>query len=56
MDRWLGLSVMTPLGLVLGAAAGGYLLYVRVVRQPHTAPADVPARSGTDNASEGETR
>jgi len=34
LDRWLGLHILTPLGLVVGALLGGYLVYVRVVRVP----------------------
>jgi len=55
LDRWLGASFLTPLGLVVGAAAGGYLVYVRVVREPRTAPAEPLGGSGTDNAHKGES-
>jgi hypothetical protein len=46
LDHVLGLSVLTPLGLVLGAIAGGYLVYVKVVRVPSQSPA-----AGRDESS-----
>jgi ATP synthase protein I len=55
MDHWLGVSFLTPVGLVMGAAAGGYLIFVRVVREPKAAPAEAPGGSGTDNANTGES-
>lgn len=32
VDRWLGTSIFVGLGLLLGAAAGVYLVYVRYGR------------------------
>jgi len=55
LDHWLGVSFLTPLGLVVGAAVGGYLVYVRVVREPKTAPAAPLGGSGTDDANTGES-
>jgi ATP synthase protein I len=55
LDRWLGVTFLTPVGLVLGAAAGGYLVYVRVVREPKTAPARPLGRSGTDEPHQRES-
>jgi ATP synthase protein I len=56
MDHWLGVSFLTPVGLVVGAGAGGYLVYARVVREPRTAPADPLGGSGPDDAHKGESR
>jgi len=53
LDRSLGLSFLTPLGLVLGAVLGSYLVYLRVFRttvEPETHP-----RSGPGTGHEGES-
>lgn len=34
LDRWSGTNFLTPVGLVLGMLLGGYLVYVRIVREP----------------------
>ena len=34
LDRSLDMSVMTPVGIVVGFLLGGYLVYLRVVRAP----------------------
>jgi hypothetical protein len=39
----------------MGAAAGGYLIFVRVVREPKAAPAEPLGGSGTDSANTGES-
>jgi F0F1-type ATP synthase assembly protein I len=54
LDRWLGLSFLTPVGLALGGIAGGYLVYLRAVRQPQEPAVD--NESGSRTASEGEGR
>jgi ATP synthase protein I len=56
LDRTLGTSWLTPLGLVVGALAGGYLVYVRVVRDTGTAPANRVGRSGPDERDQEERR
>jgi F0F1-type ATP synthase assembly protein I len=35
LDRWLDMTAMTPVGIVVGCLLGGYLVYLRVVRVPH---------------------
>jgi F0F1-type ATP synthase assembly protein I len=35
LDRWLGTTAMTPVGIVVGFLLGGWLVYLRVVRAPH---------------------
>jgi F0F1-type ATP synthase assembly protein I len=32
LDRWLDMTAMTPVGIVVGFLLGGYLVYLRVVR------------------------
>lgn len=32
LDRWLGTHWLTLVGLLLGGAAGGYLVYIRYVK------------------------
>ena len=34
LDRSLNTNFLTPLGIVVGCLAGGYLVYLRVVRVP----------------------
>jgi hypothetical protein len=55
MDRWLGLSFLTPLGLVLGAVLGSYLLYLRVFRATDEPTVDTQGGSGTGLRHEGES-
>lgn len=43
LDRWSGHTFWTPIGLVVGVLAGGYLVYVRIVREPG---GSTPASSG----------
>ena len=54
LDRWLGLSFLTPFGLALGGIAGGYLVYVRAVRQPPAPAVENQSGIGSRTASEGE--
>jgi F0F1-type ATP synthase assembly protein I len=35
LDRWLDMTAMTPVGIVVGFLLGGYLVYLRVVRVAH---------------------
>ncbi len=37
LDRSLHTGVLTPLGIVVGCLAGGFLVYLRVVRVPSDA-------------------
>ena len=52
LDRWLGLTAMTPIGIVVGGLLGGYLIYLRFVRTPQ----QVGGTAGeTDGRTVGET-
>jgi hypothetical protein len=53
MDRSFGLSFLTPLGLVLGAVLGSYLVYLRVFRP--TVEPQTHTRSGLGTGHEGES-
>jgi hypothetical protein len=55
MDRWLGLSFLTPLGLVLGAVLGSYLLYLRVFRATGEPTVHTQGGSGPGLRHEGES-
>ena len=48
LDRWLGLTAMTPIGIVVGGLLGGYLIYLRFVSTPQHA-------DETDGRTVGET-
>jgi F0F1-type ATP synthase assembly protein I len=54
LDRWLDMTVMTPVGIVVGCLLGGYLVYLRVVRTPFGAGDDQNGRSA--GVAEGEHR
>ena len=55
LDRWLNMTVMTPVGIVVGCLLGGYLVYVRVVRAPRETDGDV--RNGrSSGVAEGDDR
>ena len=56
MDRQLGLSFLTPLGLVLGVVAGSYLVYVRVVRAPDESTVDTQGGGSTGMRHERESQ
>jgi F0F1-type ATP synthase assembly protein I len=45
LDRWLDMTVMTPLGIVVGCLLGGYLVYLRVVRTPFGSDDETNGRS-----------
>lgn len=55
LDRWLDLSFLTPLGLVLGWVLGSYLTYVRVVRVPAAESDQAPPGIHTDVKREGKS-
>ena len=55
LDRWLDMTAMTPVGIVVGFLLGGYLVYLRVVRVGHENDGEVQngRRSGM---AEGDSR
>lgn len=53
LDRWLDMTAMTPVGVVVGCVLGGWLIYLRVVR----APGDGPGQNGSSaGVAEGDDR
>lgn len=50
LDRWWSTGFLTPVGLLLGAAAGLYLVWVRYGRVP---PDEDPAPAGAGDAGDG---
>ena len=55
LDRWLDLSFLTPIGLVLGWVLGSYLTYVRIVRAPAVEPDKTPTDIRADSEREGKS-
>ena len=56
LDHQLGVSFLTPLGLVLGVVLGSYLVYLRVLRVPGGPAVDTQGGSGTRMARDGDSR
>ena len=55
LDRWLDMTAMTPVGIVVGCLLGGYLVYLRVVRVPHDIDDEVQ-NGRTSGMAEGDCR
>jgi F0F1-type ATP synthase assembly protein I len=55
LDRWLDMTAMTPLGIVVGCLLGGYLVYLRVVRVPRDTDDDVQ-NGRSSGVAEGDCR
>jgi len=54
VDRLLGLSFLAPLGLVLGAVLGSYLVYLRVFRTTDGPETRLASGPGTGHEGESE--
>jgi ATP synthase protein I len=55
LDRWLDMTAMTPVGIVVGGLLGGYLVYLRVVRVPYGG-ADEGQNGRGSGVAEGDSR
>ena len=55
LDRWLDMTAMTPVGIVVGFLLGGYLVYLRVVRVPHDIDGEVQ-NGRSSGVAEGDCR
>ncbi len=53
LDRWLDVTALTPLGIVVGCLLGGYLVYLRFVRAPR---ADDMLKGRSSGVAEGDHR
>ncbi|MFZ0324391.1 MAG: hypothetical protein WAN48_09705 [Actinomycetes bacterium] len=56
LDRWLSVTFLTPLGIVIGGLLGGYLVYLRVVREPESSAVETQSRSGSGMSRKKESR
>ena len=55
LDRWLDMTAMTPVGIVVGFLLGGYLVYLRVVRVDHENDGEVQ-NGRSSGMAEGDSR